>query len=94
MSDYSESGAQPVDDAVVPDPPTEGEVRRAQERNHPEQAATRMEGTPGADPTGGGLDRNPDDGELPSDTHVQAERQAEGEFGEDAAARRAERADP
>jgi hypothetical protein len=63
MSDYSESGAQPVDDAVVPDPPTEGEVREAQERNHPHQAATRMEGTPGTDPGDRGSDRAPDDGE-------------------------------
>lgn len=44
MSDYSEHGAQPVDDAVVDDPPTEGEVRAEQERRFPDQAATRLEG--------------------------------------------------
>ena len=93
MSDYSESGAQPVDDAVVPDPPTEGEVREAQERNHPRQAATRREGTPGVDPTDGGLDRHPDAGDLPSETDVQAERQAEGVASADDAARRAAQAD-
>jgi hypothetical protein len=44
MSDYSETGAQPVVDAAVEDPPTEDEVREAQEREHPDQAATRDEG--------------------------------------------------
>jgi hypothetical protein len=92
MSDYSESGARPVDDAAVEDPPTEEEVRKAQEANHPGQAATRLEGTPGVDPDDDGLSRRPDDGALPSDTDVQAERQAEGEAGEDAAAERASQA--
>ena len=40
MSDYSETGAVPVEDAVAADPPTEQEVRDAQEREHPEQAET------------------------------------------------------
>jgi len=44
MTDYSEQGAIPVEDAVVDDPPTEDEVREEQERKHPEQAATRSEG--------------------------------------------------
>lgn len=51
MSDYSEAGAQPVEDAAVEDPPTEAEVLAAQERNYPEQAATRMQGHPGAAPS-------------------------------------------
>jgi hypothetical protein len=55
MSDYSEHGTEPVDDAVTPDPPTEAEVREAQERKYPEQAATR-----------GGIVR-PDD--VPVDDH-------------------------
>jgi hypothetical protein len=46
MTDYSEQGATPVDDAAVDDPPTEEEVRDAQKRNHPEQAAT-ADGRPG-----------------------------------------------
>jgi hypothetical protein len=46
MSDYSEGGTQPVEDAVVPDPPTEEEVRAAQERDYPEQAATAEHGDP------------------------------------------------
>lgn len=46
MSDYSEQGAQPVEDAVVPDPPTDGEVRAAQERLYPEQAETALHGDP------------------------------------------------
>jgi hypothetical protein len=46
MSDYSESGSRPVDDAAVPDPPTEDEVRQAQEEQYPDQAATRREGGP------------------------------------------------
>lgn len=88
MSDYSEQGAVPVEDAAVTDPPTEEEVRAAQERRYPAQAASRMEGIrPGVDPPGeDALDRHPDDGQLPSDTDVQAERQAEGMD----AARRAE----
>lgn len=90
MSDYSESGAQPVDDAAVADPPTEEEVRDAQERNYPGQAATRVEGPPGDQLGDGELDREPDDGDLPSDTDVQAERQAEGEATADQAARRAD----
>jgi len=40
MSDYSEAGAVPVEDAATDDPPTEAEVREAQEREHPDQAAT------------------------------------------------------
>lgn len=37
MSDYSEHGTEPVEDAAVEDPPTEGEVREEQRREHPEQ---------------------------------------------------------
>ncbi len=48
MSDYSESGAQPIEDAVVDDPPTEAEVLAAQEVEYPEQAATRLHGRPAA----------------------------------------------
>ncbi len=40
MSDYSETGAVPVEDAATDDPPTEEEVRAAQERDHPDQART------------------------------------------------------
>jgi hypothetical protein len=46
MTDYSEEGAIPVDDAAVDEPPTEQEVREAQERKYPEQAAT-ADGRPG-----------------------------------------------
>lgn len=53
MSDYSEAGAQPVEDAAVDDPPTVDEVREAQEREHPRQAATRVEGSP-TDPSDAG----------------------------------------
>ena len=49
MSDSSEAGAQPVEDAVVDDPPTESEVLADQERNYPDQAATRLQGRPAAD---------------------------------------------
>jgi hypothetical protein len=51
MSDDSEKGAVPADDAVVEDPPTEEEVRRRQEREHPEQARTASNHPP--DPTRG-----------------------------------------
>jgi hypothetical protein len=54
MSDYSEEGAIPVEDAAVDDPPTEAEVREAQRRNFPEQAET-AEGRPG-DPHAGPAD--------------------------------------
>src|SRR5215207_5699330 len=40
MSDYSEQGAVPVEDAVVDDPPTVDEVAARQERQYPEQART------------------------------------------------------
>ena len=46
MSDYSEHGTVPVEDAAVADPPTDEEVRAAQERDHPEQAATAQHGDP------------------------------------------------
>lgn len=47
MSDYSESGATPVEDAAVPDPPTVDEVLA--ERDRAEQGDT-VE-APSADPT-------------------------------------------
>jgi len=40
MTDYSEQGAVPVDDASVIDPPTVDEVAERQRREYPEQAAT------------------------------------------------------
>ena len=40
MSDYSEQGAIPTEDAAVEDPPTEEEVRHRQEHDYPDQAAT------------------------------------------------------
>lgn len=46
MTDYSEEGATPVDDAAVDDPPTEEEVREAQKRKYPDQAET-ADGHPG-----------------------------------------------
>ena len=40
MSDYSEQGAVPVEDAAVSDPPTVDEVLERQRVEHPEQAST------------------------------------------------------
>lgn len=40
MSDYSEQGAVPIEDAAIDDPPTEAEVRERQQREFPEQAET------------------------------------------------------
>lgn len=40
MTDYSEQGAIPVEDAAVEDPPTVDEVMEAQREEYPEQAAT------------------------------------------------------
>lgn len=42
MSDYSASGAVPIDDAVVEDPPTVDEVIRRQQEQYPDQAVTSM----------------------------------------------------
>lgn len=38
MSDYSEHGAIPVEDAATDDPPTVDEVLERQRKEHPEQA--------------------------------------------------------
>jgi len=46
MTDYTEQGAIPVEDAAIDDPPTEAEVREAQLEQHPEQARTAT-GRPG-----------------------------------------------
>ena len=46
MTDYTEHGTVPVDDAAVDDPPTEADVRAAQAENYPDQAAT-ADGRPG-----------------------------------------------
>ena len=40
MSDYSEHGAIPVEDAVIDDPPTVDEVIERQRKEYPEQAAS------------------------------------------------------
>jgi hypothetical protein len=40
MSDYSEQGAAPVEDAAVADPPTVDEVVERQQAEHPAQAKT------------------------------------------------------
>jgi hypothetical protein len=40
MSDYSEQGAVPVEDAAVADPPTVDEVLERQRTEHPDQART------------------------------------------------------
>lgn len=40
MTDYSEEGAVPADDAVVDDPPTVEEVLERQRDEFPDQAAT------------------------------------------------------
>ncbi len=46
MTDYSEHGALPVEDAAVEDPPTVDEVLEQQEENFPEQARTAMNHRP------------------------------------------------
>jgi hypothetical protein len=51
MSDYGETGPVPVEDAASDDPPTEEEVREAQEREFPEQARTAMHNPPHPDAT-------------------------------------------
>ena len=43
MTDYSESGALPVEDAAVAHPPTVDEVRQQQAEQFPEQARTAMD---------------------------------------------------
>jgi hypothetical protein len=46
MSDYSEAGAVPVEDAATDDPPTVDEVLERQRREHPDQARTAMNNPP------------------------------------------------
>jgi hypothetical protein len=46
MTDYSEQGAIPVEDAATDDPPTVDEVLERQREEYPEQAAT-AEGSAG-----------------------------------------------
>ena len=46
MTDYSEQGAVPVEDAAVPDPPRVDEVRDRQAEEFPEQARTAMQHPP------------------------------------------------
>jgi hypothetical protein len=46
MSDYSEHGALPVEDAATDDPPTVDEVLGRQRAEHPEQAATSTQQPP------------------------------------------------
>ena len=40
MTDYTEHGAEPIEDAVVEDPPTVDEVLERQRVEYPEQART------------------------------------------------------
>jgi hypothetical protein len=47
MSDYSESGAQPVEDAAVPDPPTVDAVLAERDRAEDDDSPE----APAADPT-------------------------------------------
>ena len=46
MTDYSESGATPVEDAAVAHPPTVDEVLKRQAERFPEQARTGMNHRP------------------------------------------------
>jgi hypothetical protein len=46
MTDYSEHGAVPVEDAAVPDPPTVDEVRDRQAEEFPEQVRTAVHHPP------------------------------------------------
>ena len=46
MTDYTEHGAVPVDDAAVPDPPTVDEVMQQQAEEFPDQARTAMRHLP------------------------------------------------
>ncbi len=46
MSDYSEQGAQPVEDAAVAHPPTVDEVLEQQAEKFPEQARTAVRHRP------------------------------------------------
>ena len=61
MSDYTAEGAVPVEDASAPNPPTVDELMAAQERDDPEQAATRL----GKDPSVTSIDDLPSGDEPP-----------------------------
>ena len=69
MSDYSERGAAPVEDAAVKDPPTVDEILERQRIEHPDQAgtstmqpATTPEEAATADAGGEIVDQEPDGG--------------------------------
>ena len=67
MTDYSESGAAPVEDAALADPPTVDEVLKRQAERFPESARTGMNHPPAtaeeiaAIEAGGDLVDDPDD---------------------------------
>jgi len=63
MSDYTAEGAIPVEDASAPNPPTVDELMVAQERDEPEQAATRL----GNDPSVTSIDDLPSGDPLPDE---------------------------
>jgi hypothetical protein len=46
MSDYSEQGAVPIEDAATDDPPTVDEVIERQRKEHPDQARSAMNNPP------------------------------------------------
>lgn len=46
MTDYSDSGTVPVEDAAVPNPPTVDEVLERQREEHPDQASTSTQQPP------------------------------------------------
>jgi hypothetical protein len=53
VTDYSEHGAEPIDDAAVEEPPTVDEVLERQRVEYPDQARTATTGgAGGADPDG------------------------------------------
>jgi hypothetical protein len=52
MSDYSEQGAVPVEDAATDSPPTVDEVAARQEQEYPEQARTSTARVPPTDDRG------------------------------------------
>ena len=58
MTDYSEHGAIPIEDAATDDPPTVDEVQDEQRRRYPEQAATSSLNPDSVDPRSVNQDRD------------------------------------
>ena len=71
MTDYTEHGTIPVEDAAVDDPPTVDEVIERQRAEYPDQAASAVHGSP-AMARPGAMREGAEDGEDEVDALIDA----------------------